>query len=343
MVRDLIALCSAGIVLSVATPLHAGDGTARTQPAAAISFQEQISRADSETLSRMLIERKAERARLSAHGAADVSQLDEELAQISTHLQSRLSEGNNADVTEAAPVVAFFPRIVKQAAAPMASPAASGGTASVNGGSASAAASPSRFGSQEDPADAAVRRRFEESISVTFKNERFEQALAAIEQQSHVPIHVNWNALAAAGVDQNTSITFSLQNASGSRLLLRLLTECIPNGNIGYTIDDHGVIVSTRDDLNSTRYQVTRVYDVRDLLTPGAMNYLPAELLWQMRNVQVTNLSDTLKAVVAPDSWRDNGGTIGSIREFNGLLIINQTKDNHLEIEELLSQIRSHH
>jgi hypothetical protein len=158
-----------------------------------------------------------------------------------------------------------------------------------------------------------------------------------------VPIHVNWNALAAAGVDPNTRVTFSLQNAAGSRLLLRFLTECIPNGNIGYTIDDHGVIVSTRDDLNSTRYQVTRVYDVRDLLMPGGMNYLSAELLWQMRNIQVTNLSDTLKAVVAPDSWRDNGGTVGSIREFNGLLIINQTKDNHLEIEELLSQIRRHH
>jgi hypothetical protein len=179
MLRHLAASIPAGILsLSLAAPLLAADGAAQTQPQPAMSFQEQVSRADTETLSRMLIERKAQRAAFSAQRAGDVSQLDEEMTQISTRLQSRLSQGNNDD-TEVAPVVAFFPRIVQQPATPVTAAAPSVGTPAA-AESAPTTAAPSRFDSQEDSGDAAARRRFEAPISVVLKDRTFQEALAAI-------------------------------------------------------------------------------------------------------------------------------------------------------------------
>jgi len=43
--------------------------------------------------------------------------------------------------------------------------------------------------------------------------------------------------------------------------------------------------------------------------------------------------------IVAPDGWRDAGGTIGSFREFNGRLVIVATPDMHRQIAELLQNM----
>ena len=44
---------------------------------------------------------------------------------------------------------------------------------------------------------------------------------------------------------------------------------------------------------------------------------------------------------VAPDMWRDAGGTIGSIREFNHRLLITATPEMHAEIAALLELLRT--
>ena len=43
---------------------------------------------------------------------------------------------------------------------------------------------------------------------------------------------------------------------------------------------------------------------------------------------------------VAPDTWRDNGGSVGSIRLISGLLVVSQTPSNQKDIQSLLSQLR---
>src|SRR5205823_4389976 len=42
---------------------------------------------------------------------------------------------------------------------------------------------------------------------------------------------------------------------------------------------------------------------------------------------------------VAPDTWKDNGGSIGSIQVYGGRLIIVQTWSNHRAIRRLLAQL----
>jgi hypothetical protein len=43
---------------------------------------------------------------------------------------------------------------------------------------------------------------------------------------------------------------------------------------------------------------------------------------------------------VQPDTWRDNGGNIGAMRQMGNLLIIHQTESAHKEITALLNQLR---
>jgi len=47
-----------------------------------------------------------------------------------------------------------------------------------------------------------------------------------------------------------------------------------------------------------------------------------------------------IENTVDPDSWRDRGGSTGSIQELNGNLIISTTPANHREITGLLSKLR---
>jgi type II secretory pathway component GspD/PulD (secretin) len=60
----------------------------------------------------------------------------------------------------------------------------------------------------------------------------------------------------------------------------------------------------------------------------------------QQRQQAVQNIIDTIKSTVAAESWKDTGGQIGSIRELNGQLIINQTVDNQISVYNLLQQLR---
>src|SRR4051812_7480041 len=43
---------------------------------------------------------------------------------------------------------------------------------------------------------------------------------------------------------------------------------------------------------------------------------------------------------IAPDTWKDNGGTIGSMREFSGQLVVSQTAENHKLLADLFQQLR---
>jgi general secretion pathway protein D len=241
---------------------------------------------------------------------------------------------------------------------------------------------------QDSPANRAVRARLEEPLrEITAEQQGLERVLNFLRESSGSNIFVNWKALEAAGIDRNSPVTISLKEIPFRKALQTILAE-VGGGtaNLGYTIDDGIITVSTRDDLNSAKYQTVKVFDVRDLLVQPNNRPAPTLNLGQttqqagqgggggfgggsqgqqgsgqgglfgdqnqqggqnqvqnltaQRLTIVTNITDTIKAVVAPDSWRDNGGTIGSIRELNGQLIVNQTVDNQIEVMNLLQQLR---
>jgi type II secretory pathway component GspD/PulD (secretin) len=58
------------------------------------------------------------------------------------------------------------------------------------------------------------------------------------------------------------------------------------------------------------------------------------------REELIQDIIDIIQEQVDTDGWKDNGGETGSIQELNGNLIITNTPNNHLQIENLLGQLR---
>ena len=66
-----------------------------------------------------------------------------------------------------------------------------------------------------------------------------------------------------------------------------------------------------------------------------------AQTMRELREEKIGQLVNILTSTVAPDSWRDAGGNLGTIRGFNTKLIISTTEANHREVEKVLQMIRA--
>ena len=58
------------------------------------------------------------------------------------------------------------------------------------------------------------------------------------------------------------------------------------------------------------------------------------------RDDMIKNILDLVETTIAPETWIDKQGTIGSMRELNGNMIVTQTSDNHRALIELLTKLR---
>jgi len=109
---------------------------------------------------------------------------------------------------------------------------------------------------------------------------------------------------------------------------------------------------------------ITRVYDVRDLLVDipnftDAPDLLADDLnrtiapdrqaygrggyfggsRWDVgktREQRVEDVTRLIQETIAPDTWREQGGTIGGLRELDGQLIVTQIEENHRLLRQLL-------
>src|SRR5438552_13732122 len=58
------------------------------------------------------------------------------------------------------------------------------------------------------------------------------------------------------------------------------------------------------------------------------------------RTELVDSIIKLIEDTVANESWKDNGGTVGSLRELSGQLIVTQTPENQRQLVKLLEQLR---
>ena len=103
---------------------------------------------------------------------------------------------------------------------------------------------------------------------------------------------------------------------------------------------------------------VTRVYDISDLIWHKEDYLAPSQsdnAAGDQQNAQQVNPSGNptspdlvdsivklLEDTVAADTWKDNGGNIGSLRELSGQLVITQLPENQQKIQDVLDALRAH-
>jgi general secretion pathway protein D len=58
------------------------------------------------------------------------------------------------------------------------------------------------------------------------------------------------------------------------------------------------------------------------------------------RQELVDSITKLIEDTVATDTWKDNGGSVGALRELQGQLIVTQTPENHRQLVNLLEQLR---
>jgi hypothetical protein len=94
-----------------------------------------------------------------------------------------------------------------------------------------------------------------------------------------------------------------------------------------------------------------RIYRIDDLIAQIAKNEIsigrqlpstqPDERIWPISQTEIVDsIIKLIEDQVDSDAWLDNGGTIGSIREIGGMLIVRNTPDALDKIEAILHEMR---
>jgi beta-lactamase regulating signal transducer with metallopeptidase domain len=183
-----------------------------------------------------------------------------------------------------------------------------------------------------------------------FDGQPFSDVMNFLRDVSNVNLVVDWRGLEAAGIDRNTPITENVHNIPFAKALQIVLDDAGGGTTkLGYTIDGNILKVTTQEEISKNT--VTRVYDIRDLLveipdfenprhanTPAPQTR-PADPA-KRRADHIEQICDLIKESVDVDSWRENGGSVGSMRELDGQLIVTQTEVNHRDLAKLLEQLR---
>ncbi|HVT80083.1 MAG TPA: hypothetical protein VHM90_05455, partial [Phycisphaerae bacterium] len=192
----------------------------------------------------------------------------------------------------------------------------------------------------ESPNVITARKLAETVIDLSADKERLESVVIRLRDAVRLNIFVNWDQLKAAGLGKDTPVTLDLKSVPARDALLKLLaTAGTEKGKLAYTIDEGIITVSSQEDLQSAKYQMVRVFDVRDLLTP--LSPTAPDAAAAKRDAEAAWLMELITSTVAPESWRDAGGKIGSIRMLNGQLIVNQTVENQTAVGTLLADLRA--
>jgi type II secretory pathway component GspD/PulD (secretin) len=212
---------------------------------------------------------------------------------------------------------------------------------------------------------------------VGFDNTEFKAVVEWLQQVANLNIQVKWTVLETAGVTQATMVkSVHLTDVSVEKALRTVLDDIGGTTPLSYVIDEGVLTISTKDDLSGLRYRKTLVYDISDLLVT-VPDFAGPRMSLNMSsgggqngsssgsnggifggssggssggtNVNLTNRADIVNQLtrliartVDKDSWMDpyGTGTVGSMSELSGQLVITQTADNHRAVLDLINQLR---
>jgi hypothetical protein len=177
-----------------------------------------------------------------------------------------------------------------------------------------------------------------------------EEALLLLCDRTKLNITANWSALQGQNASPQEAVHVHLSNPTLGEALQAIINslQTPGRGTIAYDIED-GIVTVTSAELAS-KFTTTEYLNIRalnDELTrfngsigrptgPPSPNWGRTGPTWEDVMEEIVKL---ITDMVAADSWRDAGGTVGSIREIGGILVITQTPENLQAIRDLLSRL----
>ncbi len=207
-------------------------------------------------------------------------------------------------------------------------------------------------------------------VTGEFKDQRVEDALKYIAELTGADIEPLWiDDQNTTGLDKEKLVSFKFSNMTALKLLERLLEKSADDfvaGGNSWQLSESGTLqVGPKARLN--KYKRVEIYDINDLLlvVPDYTNAPQFDLQSVLqsnagggsgqspfrdnnqqtgpgigvggievksREERAKDLQDLIVQLVEPEQWVDNGGDGGSIRYYQGTLIVNASDYLHRQI-----------
>jgi beta-lactamase regulating signal transducer with metallopeptidase domain len=223
---------------------------------------------------------------------------------------------------------------------------------------------------EADPANAKTAEKLKKPMQVQFAGQAFSDAIDFLRDATGVDILVQWQQLEAAGMTKDQPVTIHLREPTPADAVLALMFRTLPV-RLQFEVDRGVVVIGTVEDVSpATAPEVTRVYDVSDLVgrAGGADGAMPGPeggpggfappagpygrggghggggggpgMAMGVGADEMGQLIQLITRTVQPESWRDAGGQSGSITSFKGKLVVKATEAAHKEVAQLLEMLR---
>ena len=210
---------------------------------------------------------------------------------------------------------------------------------------------------------------------LVLENVTLEEAMLLLQVKTHANIIVDVKNLESDRYPFDKKIRLHLYDLELGKVLDVLVKAYDESGvHLGFRVRGGVIHVASVSKLQDTEIAVTLVYDIHDLadrflspndlsggkslpfdaevpLVPGQPtpptipqreNPVPPEKVTAFtRQGNVDLLTRLILACVDPNSWRDNGGQIGAIKELGGLLLVTQLPAAQKQVESLLKNLRA--
>lgn len=185
-----------------------------------------------------------------------------------------------------------------------------------------------------------------------------EGAIESVRQSTHANIVVAWTDLARTGTYLDTPIKLHLWNVTLNRVLVAVFA--LAGGDVPARRTGRDGIIYVGGPETDQTFSVC-VYDVRDVIEKFHVERSfptdttrPAAAQAQRAAADASNpaeaaafqdllddLEHLIEDTVDADTWMDNGGSTGSLRELGGRLVITQTVATHRKIVALFRTLRA--
>ncbi|TWT37096.1 hypothetical protein KOR34_20430 [Posidoniimonas corsicana] len=170
-----------------------------------------------------------------------------------------------------------------------------------------------------------------ERVTVEVNDTPLEHVAASLSRQLGVRVMIDETALDDLGIGADEPLTTSMREVT----LRAFLEEGLAQLELSWCFRNELLVITTEEEAETKL--VTRVYPIGDFLA------VERSLRAGRYGGPVDGLLDTIVSTIAAETWAENGGGEAEVRPLLAAqaLVISQTQQVHLEIEQLLHDLRA--